>query len=245
MRQVVLDTETTGLETELGHRVIEVGCLEIINRRVTGSSFHRYLDPEREIDFGAGEVHGLTQEFLADKPKFSDIAQEMLEYIRGAELIIHNAPFDVGFLNAELDRLPGGSPRVEDICTILDTLPLAREMHPGQKNGLDALCKRYEVDNSRRELHGALLDAELLAEVYLAMTGGQTSLFLGGADGSPEVARVSKKKEVMRSRETLLIIRPDNEEQGAHERFLDLIERESGDVSLWRHQEQNPVEKVV
>ena len=241
MRQIVLDTETTGLETELGHRVIEVGCLEIVNRRITGSSYHRYLNPEREIDVGAGEVHGLTQEFLADKPKFADIAQEMMDYIRGAELVIHNAPFDVGFLNAELDRLPGGSPRIEDVCTVLDTLPMAREMHPGQKNGLDALCKRYEVDNSRRELHGALLDAELLAEVYLAMTGGQTSLLLGDSDGQSEASSGLERKDVVRSAGTLLIIPATPEERAAHEKFLDLIQSQAGGEALWRIQDENRV----
>ena len=245
MRQIVLDTETTGLEVELGHRIIEIGCIEIVNRRLTGSSFHRYLRPDREIDLGAGDVHGLTTEFLADKPRFPEIVAEMCDFIRGAELIIHNAPFDVGFLNAELDQLPGGSQRVEDMCTVLDTLTLAREMHPGQKNGLDALCKRYEVDNSRRELHGALLDAELLAEVYLAMTGGQTSLLLGGGEGESAAARESYRVAVSREGGSLPVIRATGEECAAHERFLDLIEKESQGDCIWRYSWQNAVETAV
>lgn len=246
MRQVVLDTETTGLETELGHRVIEIGCLEIINRRVTGRNFHRYLNPEREIDQGAGDVHGLTAEFLADKPKFAEVSADMMDFIRGAELIIHNAPFDVGFLDAELDRLPGGSDRINDVCTVLDTLVLARQMHPGQKNGLDALCKRYEVDNSRRELHGALLDAELLAEVYLAMTGGQTSLLLGAEDGPMDTDGVSvKRREVVRSSDDFVVIPANPEEVAAHEAFLDLIEKQNGASSIWRESQQPQLEEAV
>src|SRR5271156_318880 len=177
MRQVVLDTETTGLEVEQNHRVIEIGCVELINRRLTGRSFHQYLNPERDIDEGAEQVHGLTRERLAKEPTFLQIHGEFLEFVKDAELIIHNAPFDVAFLNAELARL-GAAPAITELCKILDTLPLARQMHPGQRNSLDALCKRYSVDNSRRDYHGALLDARLLAEVYLAMTGGQANLTL-------------------------------------------------------------------
>lgn len=233
MRKIVLDTETTGLEPDLGHRIIEIGCIEIVNRRITGSSFQRYLCPEREIDLGAGDVHGLTAEFLADKPKFAEVAQEMMDYIRGAELVIHNAPFDVGFLNAELDRLPGGSDRIEDVCTILDTLTMAREMHPGQKNGLDALCRRYEVDNSRRELHGALLDAQLLADVYLAMTGGQTSLLLDGADVESKSDAQVSKTPVSYQPGSVRLLKANSEECAAHEEFLDLIEQQQ-QVSVWR-----------
>jgi DNA polymerase III subunit epsilon len=181
MRQIVLDTETTGLSAEEGHRIIEIGCIEIVNRRVSEQPerrFHRYLNPERDIDVGASEVHGLTLEKLQACPRFADIALEFIEFVRGAEIIIHNAPFDVGFLNQELQQLGGAWGRLEDYCTVFDTLKKARELHPGQRNSLDALCKRYEVENAHRTLHGALLDAELLADVYLAMTGGQAALGL-------------------------------------------------------------------
>ncbi|MEM1081139.1 MAG: DNA polymerase III subunit epsilon, partial [Pseudomonadota bacterium] len=177
MRQIILDTETTGLEPEEGHRIIEVGCLEMIDRRLTGRSFHEYINPERDVESGALSVHGLSNEFLQDKPRFAEVAGDLMDFIRDAELVIHNAPFDVGFLDAEFARL------VEPVAThqlaeVLDTLQLAREIHPGQRVSLDALCKRYEVDNSNRTLHGALLDAELLADVYLLMTGGQVSMAL-------------------------------------------------------------------
>src|ERR1700691_6301975 len=178
MRQVVLDTETTGLEVEQDHRVVEIGCVELFNRRLTGRSFHRYLNPERDIDEGALEVHGLTREKLAKEPRFADIRAEFLDFVRDAELIIHNAAFDVAFLDAELARLADGAPTLGAICRILDSLALARQMHPGQRNSLDALCRRYAVDNSHRDYHGALLDARILAEVYLAMTGGQAMLSL-------------------------------------------------------------------
>lgn len=185
MRQVVLDTETTGLEVTQGHRIIEIGCVEVSNRRLTGRHYHQYINPEREIDAGAMEVHGITDEFVADKPLFASIADEFLAFIDGAELIIHNAPFDVGFLNAELARLPGVDTTVESVASIItDSLVMARQKHPGQRNSLDALCQRYQVDNSERELHGALLDAEILADVYLAMTGGQTALELNNEQGS-------------------------------------------------------------
>src|SRR5277367_3242696 len=190
MRQVVLDTETTGLEVEQQHRVIEIGCVELFNRRLTGRSFHKYLNPERDIDEGAVQVHGLTRERLAKEPTFSHVHMEFLEFIRDAELIIHNAPFDVAFLNAELARI-AAEHRVAGLCRVLDTLALARQMHPGQRNSLDALCKRYSVDNSQRDYHGALLDARILAEVYLAMTGGQGSLIL------------SAESDTQRSRERL------------------------------------------
>ena len=180
MRQIVLDTETTGLEPEQDHRIIEIGCVEMVDRRLTGNNFHVYLQPDRIIDAGAIEVHGITNEFLEDKPRFPDIVDDFLDYISGAELVIHNAPFDVGFLDHELTRMQTGRPAIADICGVLDTLVLARRKHPGKRNNLDALCDRYTVDNSRRDKHGALLDAEILAEVYLAMTGGQTSLSLGG-----------------------------------------------------------------
>lgn len=182
MRQVILDTETTGLEPKQGHRIIEIGCVEVINRRKTKRVFHQYLNPQRDIEDGAFDVHGLSNEFLSDKPLFADIAQELIDFIRDSEVIIHNAPFDLAFLDAELKRLGKQWGKTENYCQVLDTLPLARELHPGQKNSLDALCSRYEVDNSQRELHGALLDAQILLDVYLAITGGQTSLSLDEDD---------------------------------------------------------------
>ncbi len=188
MRQIVLDTETTGLEVSLGHRVIEIGCVELVNRRVTGKHWHHYINPEREIDSGAFEVHGISNEFLQDKPRFADLAEDFLEYVAGAELVIHNAPFDMGFLNRELALMDPAGKSLEDVCGVLDTLLLARQKHPGQKNSLDALCKRYAIDNSHRSLHGALLDARILADVYLVMTGGQTSLGLDAAQASANSA---------------------------------------------------------
>jgi DNA polymerase-3 subunit epsilon len=178
MRQVILDTETTGLEPSDGHRIIEIGCVELVNRRITGNTYHQYIQPDRVIDAGAREVHGITDQFLADKPRFADIAGEFLTFIRGAELVIHNAPFDVGFINHEFALLGKSVGSVSEHCTIVDTLAIARRLHPGQRNNLDALCKRYQIDNSQRDLHGALLDAEILADVYLAMTGGQATLSL-------------------------------------------------------------------
>ena len=184
MRQIVLDTETTGLEVSQGHRIIEIGCVELVNRKLTGNHFHQYINPQREVDQGAIEVHGITNEYLADKPLFERVAREFVEYVRGAELVIHNAPFDMGFLNMELARMD--IEPLEGICFVTDTLVMARTRHPGQRNNLDALCQRYDVDNSSRDLHGALLDAEILADVYLAMTGGQTNLLLSdsGGDGA-------------------------------------------------------------
>ena len=183
MRQIVLDTETTGLEVSQGHRIIEIGCVELQDRRVTGNNWHYYFNPEREIDAGAYEVHGISNEFLQDKPRFVDLADDFHDYVKGAELVIHNAAFDVGFLNHELNLLQASHEPLGEICAILDTLLLARQKHPGQKNNLDALCKRYDIDNSQRSLHGALLDARILADVYLAMTGGQTSLGLDSEQG--------------------------------------------------------------
>ena len=199
MRQIVLDTETTGLEVSLGHRVIEIGCVELVNRRVTGNHWHHYFNPQREIDAGAFEVHGISNDFLQDKPLFADLAAEFYDYVSGAELIIHNAPFDVGFLNHELSLPDAGLPPLEDNCAILDTLLLARQKHPGQKNNLDALCKRYEIDNSQRSLHGALLDARILADVYLVMTGGQTSL---GLDAEQDTESGAEANERLRRDET-------------------------------------------
>ena len=232
MRQIILDTETTGLEPELGHRIIEIGCIEVVNRRRTGRVFHRYLRPDREIDPGALQVHGLTAEFLAGQPRFTDVAAEWIEFVRGAELVIHNAPFDVAFLDAELARLPEPPGRVGDLCQVLDTLALARGMHPGQRNGLDALCKRYSVDNSHRDLHGALLDADLLLEVYLAMTGGQGALTLD--EGSAATERRVAAKKAKRPRGTLIVVRASEAELQAHEQRLAALDKSSGGKTVWR-----------
>jgi len=232
MRQIVLDTETTGLEPEQGHRIIEIGCVEMINRRLTGRTFHHYLNPEREIDPGAQEVHGLSTAFLSDKPLFVDVADDLLTFIGDAELVIHNAPFDVGFLDAELGRLGPEPVRIQDLCPVLDTLVLAREMHPGQRNSLDALCRRYQVDNSQRELHGALLDARILADVYLAMTGGQAALSLG-TEGASSSSREQVERKVDRDGLELIVIRASADELAAHEASLDRIEQVAGE-SLWR-----------
>jgi DNA polymerase III subunit epsilon len=232
MRQIVLDTETTGLDTAQGHRVIEIGCVELENRRLTGKRFHCYLNPERDIDEGAVEVHGITSEFLADKPQFRQIAADFLAFIGNAELIIHNAPFDIGFLNAELGRLDGQIKMIEDYAQIIDTLVMARRKHPGQRNKLDALCKRYAVDNSHRDLHGALLDAEILAEVYLAMTGGQTHLSLGVDDSSSEEREIHTRK-IDREKLLLKVIRATDAELTAHETCLQAIEKISGKRAVW------------
>jgi DNA polymerase-3 subunit epsilon len=237
MRQIVLDTETTGLEPELGHRIIEIGCIEVVNRRRTGRVFHRYLRPDREIDPGALQVHGITAEFLQGQPRFADVAVEWLEFVRGAELVIHNAPFDVAFLDAELARLPEPPGRVSEICEVLDTLALARQMHPGQRNGLDALCKRYSVDNSHRDLHGALLDADLLLEVYLAMTGGQGALTLDEADVATETRTAARKAK--RPRGTLIVVRATEAELQAHEQRLAALDKSSGGRTVWRMVESN------
>lgn len=236
MRQIVLDTETTGLEPAEGHRIIEIGCIELDNRRVTGRRFHQYLQPDRPIDEGAVEVHGITDEFLADKPRFGDIVDDFMEFVRGAELVIHNAPFDVGFLNHELG-IVGQYGRIEEHCGVLDTLALARKLHPGQKNNLDALCKRYAVDNSRRELHGALLDAEILADVYLAMTGGQASLSLEGAvSETAETAVVTTIRRLPTVRPRLRVIRADAGEIDAHAARLLQIDAASGGHCVWLRQ---------
>lgn len=235
MRQVVLDTETTGLEVEKGHRIIEIGCVELINRRRTGNTFHQYVNPEREIDEAASEVHGITAETLADKPRFSDIAAALLEFIGGAELVIHNADFDAGFLNNEF-RLLNQEVRVEDRCKVVDSLALARRLHPGQRNSLDALCRRYQVDNSARDLHGALLDAQLLSDVYLAMTGGQAELGLEREDRSVADAdaagRHSERAHLM-----LAVRRASEAEIAAHEQYLDLLDEASESGAIWRRLE--------
>ena len=234
MRQVVLDTETTGLEVSQGHRIIEVGCVELQNRRLTGRHFHYYVNPERDIDAGAIEVHGITNTFLADKPRFAAIARELEAFLAGAELIIHNAPFDLGFLDMELQRIDPDAGALAERCEVVDTLAIARSKHPGQRNSLDALCQRYEVDNSGRTLHGALLDAEILADVYLAMTGGQTALQLGeDIDSGSGRQRLKAPRRLDAKRPTLRVIEPTADELAAHEAQLDAIAA-GGVEPVWR-----------
>jgi DNA polymerase-3 subunit epsilon len=233
MRQIIVDTETTGLEAEQGHRIIEIGCVEVVNRRATGKTFHRYLCPDREVDPGALQVHGITNEFLANQPRFGEVALELIEFIRGAELIIHNAPFDVAFLDAELKLWAGPCGRVIEICKVLDTLALARQMHPGQRNSLDALCKRYNVDNSHREFHGALLDARILLDVYLAMTGGQGALTLGEATTVNSIATMNVAR-ASRPTGELKVIKASNDELASHERALVTIDKISGGKTVWK-----------
>jgi DNA polymerase-3 subunit epsilon len=234
MRQVVFDTETTGLEHAQGHRIIEIGCVEIVNRRLTGRKFHKYLNPERDIDAGALAVHGIELAKLQSAPKFAEVVDELLAFISGAELIIHNAPFDVGFLDAELARLPGASRKVAGLCRVLDTLILARSLHPGQRNSLDALCKRYSVDNTKRELHGALLDAGILVDVYLAMTGGQSALALDSASRA-DASRASVAALPLRGPGVALAIpAASSDELSRHEAMLDLINKSSGGKAVWR-----------
>ena len=235
MRQIILDVETTGLEAAAGHRIIEIGCVEILNRRPTGQKFHRYLNPEREIDAGALAVHGIDSARLQSAPRFADIASELLTFINGAELIIHNAPFDVGFLDAEFARLPGDVRTVRAICKVLDTLALARSLHPGQRNSLDALCKRYSVDNTKREMHGALLDAGILVDVYLAMTGGQSALALDMSGGRGQESRALGAATPARAPGIILtVITADPDEIERHESMLDLIHKSSGGKAVWR-----------
>ena len=232
MRQIVLDTETTGLEPSLGHRIIEIGCVELISRRVTGRTFHRYLNPERDIDIGAEAVHGLQRQDLASQPRFAEVVDELLEFIGGSELVIHNAEFDIGFLDAELRRA-GRTTMMSEICRVLDTLVLAREMHPGQRNNLDALCKRYSVDNSRRELHGALLDARILADVYLAMTGGQGALALTESAFGSGASAGGQVRALVRPPAPLRVILATEEELRAHRDMLAVIAKSSGGRCLW------------
>jgi len=241
MRQIVLDTETTGLEPELGHRIIEIGCVEIVNRRVSGRTFHRYLNPERAIDEGAMAVHGIKRADLDDKPKFAEVAEELIGFIADAELVIHNAAFDVAFLDAELARLAGvpfgdslAGRSVTTLCRVLDTLALARSMHPGQRNNLDALCKRYGVDNSHRDLHGALLDAQILADVYLAMTGGQVGLALTESTMSASAANDGPVHALVRTALPLCVVMATEEEARAHESMLTIIAKASGGKCLWQ-----------
>lgn len=235
MRQIVLDTETTGLDPEEGHRLIEIGCVELKDRRLTGNNFHQYLQPDREVDAAAVEVHGITNEMLADKPRFAEVAEDFLRYVSGSELIIHNADFDTGFLDHELHLWRGEGPVIRDLCEVTDTLGLARRLHPGQRNSLDALCKRYGVDNSHRDLHGALLDAEILADVYLAMTGGQVALALGG-DSTVEPGRDPATRHRGRldpNRRRLRVVRADAEALSAHAERLASIAAANGGVCLW------------
>lgn len=226
-RQIVLDTETTGLDPASGHRITEIGCLELINRKLTGRKFQSYLNPERELDRGAAEISGLTFEFLKDKPKFIDVVDEFIEFIGNSELIIHNAPFDIGFLNAELNRMKHNFYPLEQQVAVFDTLVLARKMHPGQKNNLDALCKRYGIDNSHRTYHGALLDAEILSRVYLQMTAGQTRLALGENEETTVANKTKQKKTFKKIRRNtdfpLIVLRATEEESGLHEKRIEIL----------------------
>jgi DNA polymerase-3 subunit epsilon len=228
MRQIILDTETTGLDPNQGHRIIEVAAVEMVSRRLTGNHLHRYVNPDRDIDAGAMQVHGITPEFLQDKPRFGDIAQEFVDFIRGAELIIHNAPFDVGFLNMEL-RLLEMAPLSNWCDGVTDTLAMAKALHPGQRNNLDALCKRYGVDNTARTLHGALLDCELLAAVYLALTRGQESLSIGLEARSAEASRAAA-----RTRPRPVLLQASSDDLAAHANLLEAIDTESKGACLWR-----------
>lgn len=236
MRQIVLDTETTGINPLDGHRIIEIGCVEMIDRKLSGNNFHVYINPQREVEQEAINVHGITNEFLADKPRFAEVAESFIDYIRGAELIIHNAPFDVGFMDHEFRLVGRNLPLTEDICTVLDTLALARKIRPGKKNSLDALCKAYHVDNSHRAFHGALLDSEILADVYLLMTGGQSVLGLGHSDestndhGETGVIRIKNKA-------ALKVIKASADELAKHQAYLDGIEKKSEQV-IWRKSPQ-------
>jgi len=237
LRQIILDTETTGLDPKQGHRIIEIGCVEMLNRRFTGNNFHEYLQPDREIEAEAIEVHGITNEFLADKPRFPEIAQAFMDYVQDAELIIHNAPFDIGFLNHELRLMNAPWQAMHDHCRVLDTLVMARRLFPGQKNNLDALCRRYTIDNSHRVLHGALLDSEILGDVYLMMTGGQVALQLDSAIHAQTRANNTEGMNIQRvssQRTPLPIIRATLEEQKAHSERVAAIQKKAGQC-LWNN----------
>lgn len=231
MRQIVLDTETTGLETQQNHRIIEIGCVEMVDRRLTGNNFHQYLQPDRQIDAGAISVHGITNEFLEDKPRFADIVEDLISYLQGAELVIHNAPFDVGFLNHELKLLQQQKPLLEEFSTVVDTLVMARKKHPGKRNSLDALCDRYAIDNSRRDKHGALLDAEILSEVYLVMTGGQESLLLDG-DASGATDRHQRRRVHLEGE--LVLMQVEEEDMQAHEEYLGRLQEQTDGHCMWK-----------
>jgi len=229
-RQIILDTETTGINPQEGHRIIEIGCVEMFNRRLTGNNFHVYLNPDRFIEQEAINIHGITNEFVADKQRFRDIARQFFDYVQGAELVIHNAAFDVGFINHEFKLLAEPLPPVDSVCAILDTLKLARDLHPGQKNNLDALCRRYDIVNSHRTFHGALLDAEILADVYLAMTGGQVSLNLASNSGNEQ----NNQQQIgLVRRGALKVVSATADELAAHEKRLDLVQKKGGSC-LWR-----------
>ncbi len=234
MKQIVVDTETTGLEFSQGHRIIEIGCVEMIGRRLNGNTFHHYLNPQREIDEAAVEVHGLTADMLKDKPPFADLAKELLDFIKGAELIIHNAPFDVGFLNHEFEQAGLGKGVIESHCTVVDTLAMARHKYPGQRNGLDALCKRYTVDNTQRTLHGALLDAEILADVYLIMTGGQVTLLGESTDLPDHEQHQAAEPGDAAEGITTPMIRATDEELKQHEKWVELLDKEAEGGAVWR-----------
>jgi DNA polymerase III subunit epsilon len=233
MRQVVLDTETTGLEIKSGHRIIEIGCVEIMNRRITQHHFHQYLQPDRKIDDGALAVHGISNDFLKGKLRFKDIVREFIAFVKDAEVIIHNADFDTNFINYELQLLNEDWQPLPHYCKIIDTLALARKLHPGQKNSLDALCKRYNVDNSQRDLHGALLDAQLLAEVYLVITGGQTNL-LGAQEIVADAGSQTQIKRVLSDRPRLPVIMPTDAELHAHQAYLEILDKSSGGKCVWK-----------
>ena len=244
MRQIVLDTETTGLSVADGHRIIEIGCLEVLDRRITGRNLHFYVNPERAIDEGAMAVHGITPEMLADKPRFGEVADEVLRFVGGAQVIIHNAAFDLGFLDAEIQRLGGGGRFVDHCDGVLDTLLLARELHPGKRNSLDALCERYGISNAHRKLHGALLDAELLADVYLAMTGGQTSLSLAGQGAGEDRGGRQQASPISRlpaDRPLTRVIRASAEDLAAHAARMAAVEKSAGGPSVWAQLEAAPV----
>ena len=239
MRQIVLDTETTGLETSQDHRIIEIGCVELVNRKLTGNHYHQYINPQRKVDEGAMQVHGITDEFLEDKPLFENIVDEFLAFVGDAELVIHNAPFDVGFIDHELSKLPKHPKSIAGLCSIIDTLAVARNKHPGQRNNLDALCKRYGVDNSQRDLHGALLDAEILADVYLVMTGGQVNLNINDQTSSERSLSEGSSgiRRLPADRQPLKVIKASETELKSHQQKLDAIKEASGQC-VWQDMSQ-------
>ena len=241
MRLIVLDTETTGLEPSQGHKIIEIGGVEVVDRKLTGRHFHKYINPGRDIDDGAFEVHGISSEFLADKPTFAEIAEEFINFVQGAELVIHNASFDVSFLNYELSLLEQTPGTIEEHCKVTDSLALARHKHPGKKNSLDALCRRYAVDNSARQLHGALLDAEILADVYLLMTGGQTVLFATTQDTiGQSIEDQEAPARIASDRPALKVLLPSGEEIAAHNAMIDFLDQQNSKGSLWRRMDARP-----
>ena len=232
LRQIFLDTETTGLEIRDGNRIIEIGCVEMIDRKLTNNNYHQYIKPDRESEEGALNVHGITTEFLSDKPRFAEIAEDFLNYIKGAELIIHNAPFDIGYLNHELSMANASVQDVAKVAEVNDSLVIARQMHPGQRNSLDALCKRYDINNLHRELHGALLDSEILADVYLAMTGGQKTLLLGEESNSEADAGNISFNKLHEDRSPLIVLKANSTEADAHQQYLDGLDAPL-DKNLW------------